>query len=197
MRTPVTDFPGLRRYAFILTLCYPLMLHIAIVNGYTGAAILALLTVSTAYALLLFLSKDRRRGWFAAALALAAFACFLLGDDSLVYLPPILISGALLYSFGRSLLPGKEPLISRLARHIDGIDDAPGLRYTRRLTVVWSVFFALMLLETLFLPVMTTKEVWSLFTNFINYLLILALFLGEFVFRLVYLRRRPSARAIL
>ncbi|MDB5873448.1 MAG: hypothetical protein JWQ07_2890 [Ramlibacter sp.] len=43
--------------------------------------------------------------------------------------------------FGRTLLPGRVPLIERIAR-VSEPDMAPALcRYTRRLTAVWCVYF--------------------------------------------------------
>lgn len=48
---------------------------------------------------------------------------------------------ALAWHFGATLRPGHEPLITRYMRH--ELPDAPAgmLRYTRRLTFAWTVFF--------------------------------------------------------
>ena len=55
----------------------------------------------------------------------------------------LLVLGWLAWFFGRTLLPGREPLITRIARVSDpGL--APALcHYTRRLTAVWCGYFVL------------------------------------------------------
>src|SRR6478752_7530551 len=51
--------------------------------------------------------------------------------------------GWLAFFFGRTLRPGQEPFITRIARVSDP-DLAPELRrYTRRLTALWSGYFVL------------------------------------------------------
>jgi uncharacterized membrane protein len=54
-----------------------------------------------------------------------------------------LMLGWLAFFFGRTLWPGQEPLITRIARVSDPALPAELLRYTRRLTAVWCAWFVL------------------------------------------------------
>lgn len=55
----------------------------------------------------------------------------------------VLALGWLAFFFGRTLRPGQEPLITRIARVSDpGLPPAL-LRYTRRLTAAWCAYFLL------------------------------------------------------
>lgn len=102
----------------------------------------------------------------------------------LVYVPPVLINIALMVLFGRTLLPGATPLVSRIASLWRGPLDHMVSQYTRRVTIAWTVFFALMVLESVALALFAPLSIWSLFTNFLNYVLILLFFLVEYQMRL-------------
>jgi len=54
--------------------------------------------------------------------------------------------GWLAVFFGRTLLPGRVPLIERIARVSDPLLPTPLRRYTRRLTAVWCGYFILAVL---------------------------------------------------
>ena len=114
------------------------------------------------------------------ALLTAGIALCWWGDAvNLMYLPPVLISIALMVLFGRTLLPGATPLVARVASLWRGPLDPAVALYTRRVTIAWTIFSALMALA-LFAP----PHNWSLFTNFLNYGLVLLLFVIEYQLRL-------------
>lgn len=119
--------------------------------------------------------------------AALVFGLLWLGADRgyLYSMPALVIGVLLLIGFGRTLLPGQEPLITTLAAERHGPLDAATARYTRRVTQMWTLFFALMIAEILLLPHLAPPRVWPLFAYGVNYLVIIALFLGEF-----WLRRR-------
>ena len=94
-----------------------------------------------------------------------------------MYLPPVLVNLAMMVLFGKTLLPGATPLVARVASLWRGQLDALVARYTRRVTVAWTVFFALMALESVGLALFAPLHVWSLFTNFLNYVLVLLFFI--------------------
>ena len=66
-----------------------------------------------------------------------------------MYLPPVLVNLALMALFGKTLLSGATPLVSRVASLWRGTLDPVVSRYTRRVTIAWTVFFALMALESI------------------------------------------------
>ena len=63
------------------------------------------------------------------------------------------------------------------------------VRYTRRLTIVWCVFFVFNGLVAFWTAVAQPDEIWALYNGFIAYLLIGSLIVGEMVFRKIRLNR--------
>jgi uncharacterized membrane protein len=53
----------------------------------------------------------------------------------------VLMLGWLAFFFGRALRPGREALITRIARVSDPALPAHLVRYTRRLTAIWCAYF--------------------------------------------------------
>lgn len=102
----------------------------------------------------------------------------------LIYFPPVLINVALMVLFGRTLLPGAIPLVARIAALWRGSLDEAVASYTRRVTIAWTVFFALMAVESMLLALFAPLHVWSLFTNLLNYVFVLLFFAIEYRLRL-------------
>ena len=90
----------------------------------------------------------------------------------------------LLWLFGRTLRAGRQPLITRLATHVHGELPAEIARYTRRVTWAWCVFFAAMTLTSMLLFVFEPLSIWSVFNNLLNLPLVVAMYLGEYAWRL-------------
>lgn len=101
----------------------------------------------------------------------------------LATLLPVLVYCVLLVFFARTLRPGRIPMVSRFARMEQGELSAELHTYTRRLTVIWCVFFAGMAGLALALAAWAPLQVWYLHTFFFSYLLIALLFLGEYLYR--------------
>ncbi|MDV5036563.1 COG4648 family protein [Vibrio diabolicus] len=94
---------------------------------------------------------------------------------------PVVVNVCMLCVFGLSL---KQPqsIIERLARLQEPNLPASGVAYTRKVTMVWCVFFTLnaaVALYTCFLPV----KIWTLYNGLISYLLAGGLFAGEWIVR--------------
>ena len=137
-----------------------------------------------------------RRGRYlalAATLALIAMLGWLFGALSLLYAVPVAIAVSLFCLFASTLLPGHTPLITTFVElQYDSV--TPEMRrYTRSVTIAWSVFFALMTVECILLALFAPLAVWSLFVNFLNYLLVFALIAVEFQIRRRVLRNRSHA----
>lgn len=188
---------GLQRLVFSMTLGYPVSLHIAVIHGYTQAAVWMLFVLAVCRSLLVFISSPYTTSHLMApAVALIALASLAAGDTAALYLPPILIAAALFQLFANTLLPGEEPLLCRCARHVDGVEDERRLGYARTLTWFWACFFAAMLVEAVLLALFAPIEIWSLFTNFINYVLIAGLLLLQVIYRSFHLGRLPSLQSL-
>lgn len=101
----------------------------------------------------------------------------------LLFIPPILINLALAWLFGRTLVRGRTPLIARFAMMEQGTLSAELVAYTRTLTWLWTLLFVAAAAVSLALALSGHRDAWSVFTNFLNYVLVAALFLGEFAYR--------------
>lgn len=93
--------------------------------------------------------------------------------------PAVMVSVALA-AFAVSLF--RTPLVEVLARRMGESLDDRGVDYCRRVTVVWTVFLSAHLVVTL-ATVFASREVWALYNGFIAYVLMGALFLGEWLYR--------------
>lgn len=118
-----------------------------------------------------------------------ALFSYLSTDHSVIYLPPIIMILLILYPFWRSILPGHTPLISRFYQLTEQENAPKAMLYTAKVTWVWVILIVLILMNTIFLTFFASLETWSLFTNFINYLLMLGLFIAEWVFRMFWFKK--------
>jgi len=89
----------------------------------------------------------------------------------------------LLWLFGRTLLRGREPLITGVARRVHGTLEPEIEAYTRRVTQAWCLFFAAQLAVSALLFALVPLPVWSLFVNLLNAPLLVLMFAGETLYR--------------
>jgi len=90
---------------------------------------------------------------------------------------------ALAAAFGRTLLPAQVPLCTRWAALVHGPLSPETLRYTRAVTLLWTLFFAAVVAATVLLYLYARHSVWSLFVNFLILPAALLLFALEFLWR--------------
>lgn len=166
-----------RALGVALFLAYPAIAHYA-----RPATALALLAALVAYILASLFIKHPVR-WLAPPAAAAAVFFGLPDAAWPLYVPPVAINLALCWLFGRTLVRGRVPLIARFAMMEQGTLSAELASYTRTLTWLWTLLFAGAAAASLLLALSGNRDAWSLFTNFLNYLLVAMLFLGEFVYR--------------
>ncbi len=95
----------------------------------------------------------------------------------------------LLWLFGRTLLAGREPLISQISRHINGSLGPEVAVYTRRVTIAWCIFFFMQVATSASLYVFAPLAAWSFFINVLNTPLLVLMFVGEKAYRT---RRYPN-----
>jgi uncharacterized membrane protein len=86
-------------------------------------------------------------------------------------------------TFGRSLRQGSVPLCTEIADKVHGPLSALELRYTRKVTLAWVIFFLLNLAATFLLFEFAPLRVWSMFVNFCSLPLILLMFAAEYAVR--------------
>src|SRR5579872_7013024 len=71
------------------------------------------------------------------------------------------IYGGLLLTFGLTLRPGREPLVTAMARKLHGAIPDELAVYTRRVTVAWCCFFAAQLTTSITLFLFAPLVIWS------------------------------------
>jgi len=165
----------------ILAFASPLALHLTIVteNRAVMVAFLVVLTVSALAA--------RMPAWVAALAAVAAIASSWI---DLRVIAQLALAGSALaflagaWLFGRTLLPGRTPLVETIARLERDGDFPTGLAgYTRRLTWAWAILLAGIPAVAAALALFATASAQSLFVNFASYALLALLYFGEYAYR--------------
>ena len=133
--------------------------------------------------------RKRHRGWSlclaaaAAALVLQAASGNGLSAERLYLLENVAIHLFLALWFGLTLRADARPLISRLAARVHrGLTPAME-RYTRKVTIAWTIYFASMLLLSIGLYIGTPFEVWATFANLFTPLALVLMFAGEYLLR--------------
>jgi uncharacterized membrane protein len=178
-----------------LTMLSPVGVHKALLTpGWTSVAALL---IAAQIGLIASLFLGRFHHWYkfpALVLGVGILAVVLrhYGGAVLVAstgIPHALAYTAMLLIFGKSLTGQKESVITTLALRMRGPLSPVVLRYTRRVTLAWCVFFAAQVAASLVLFLWAPLAVWSLFINVANFPLVLVMFMLEYAYRLV---RHPA-----
>ena len=175
----------------LLFIAWQFLVHANMGGGDVALLRYVLLALPLAGFALWIAHQPRNRALWFAALATAVVAVIALehvaqlGVAVAYGLPHALIYLMLTFVFGHTLLPDKEPLITRLARRVHGVLP-PGMEHhTRNVTVAWTVFCVAQLLCSGLLLVFASIELWSMFINLLHAPLLLLMFAGEHVIRMV------------
>lgn len=97
----------------------------------------------------------------------------------------------LLWFFGRTLLQGREALITVVARRVHGTLLPEIEAYTRRITLAWCFFFSAQLVVSGLLFAFASLDTWSLFVGALNIPLLALMFIGEYFYRIVRYPNHP------
>ncbi len=169
----------------LLFLSYPFLMHACILFNRVDLAVFVL----AGFTLLPLFLSPMRRGMgmnnYAALILLAGLILFVgyYFQQTIIVIPPILIFSALAMAFTLSLRSPATPVITRLAEIIRGEMPAAVAVYTRKVTLIWALFFGLMAVISVLLAMFASLETWSLFSNFIAWGLIALMFVAEFMVR--------------
>jgi uncharacterized membrane protein len=178
---------------------YQFLVHLTFQQGQNDWVRFALMLLPMAgLACWAFTRSTHRPFWFVVLLG-ASGALYLaeqyehLGLVAAYGIPHAVIYLALLGVFGRTLLAGREALITRLARRVHGVLPPEMERYTRRLTFVWCLFFAGQVAISALLYKFASLDTWSLFINLLNLPLLALMFAVDYVYRVIRFRQYPQA----
>ena len=103
------------------------------------------------------------------------------------------INASLAIAFGRTLLPGRQPLISGLAQIVHERLSPRVARYTRGVTWAWALYFGITAVASVLLFALAPLSVWSAFSTVFSLLFLTAMFAGEYLVRIVVIPRSERA----
>jgi uncharacterized membrane protein len=170
--------------SLVMVLLYPFVSHAAIVQGQPLWSAIYLLVLIGYFLARELIDRNYRPAFFLLMLLLAGLGLVSVKQlFLLMYLPPAVVSLGLLMIFGRTLLAGKVPIITRYAELIDGELSEEVKSYTYRVTQAWTLFFFTLFIESIALAIFAPVSIWSLFTNVINYVAISVMFIAEYFYR--------------
>ncbi len=167
-------------------------------------AVVALLPLLAAWTVLLW--QPRSRWLFAVGMASSAMLVLGLWSQLrqnvpfLYYLQHLGSHLALAMLFGNTLRRPREALITSMARFLDGDAMSPRKqRYTRQVTVAWTLFFLLNGLVSSVLFLAAPVAIWSVHANLLTGPLVATMFLGEHLIRMRVLpaHERPSLAEVI
>ena len=137
---------------------------------------------------LIFLKKNL---YWGKALALVAFvlgcSSLLLRTPDFVYFYPVMVNTVLLFVFVSSLYR-QQTIVEKIARLRDPRFTDQEIPYARKVTLAWSLFFAINGCAAFITVLMQDKFYWSVYNGAIAYVLMGLMFAGEFYCRKRYIK---------
>jgi len=183
-----------------LTIACLLLMHFAILRGAPALAVACGLVFAGANLAIAVRSGGRplgRNPWLIPVVALSgAQIAMWFGYTSavaVVLAPSAIVNIFLMILFGHTLLPGREPLITRFRRLDVGHVAPMFVPYTRRLTVLWTLLFAAATVASIGAAVWGSIALLSWIAFIFVPAASLSFFLGEHVYRAF--RFGPEGRA--
>lgn len=193
MQQPTAGNPKLPagRLLTLGVVLYPFVIHIAL---YVEKSWIAIAYIALALTVLCLTSLYRKY-WLQLLLSASILTglvavWFTFNTQWILYLPPVIIFAMLAWIFGRTLKADRVALITRIALVMtDNKLPQNEYTYTRQITKLWTVFFCLMCVESILLALFAPIMVWSTMTNFVNYIIVAAMFVIEFIARKIILKQ--------
>jgi uncharacterized membrane protein len=174
----------------VLSISFTFLAHAAIVEGVPPAVGAALSLVPLALLASWAARRSHHRVGVIAAIAAVVLALAFGWKELERHFPDLFFvehAGAnlmLAILFGRTLLAGREPLVSRFARIVHGEIPPRVERYTRKVTVAWTLFFSTLCTLSCVLYLGRFLEAWSFLANILSPFLIAGMFVIEYAVRL-------------
>lgn len=169
-----------------LIVCYPVL---ALLSAFMAAPVMrafALVCLATGI-LLAALFKRSPFAWsvYIAIIFSLTVAYGLALTEFIIKLPPLIILALVGSVFWRTLMPDNTPLVTDIGEKSRGPLSAAMRNYTLRVTQLWAAVLGIQLIYTLYLSIYGPEWLWALVTSLINYVLVITLFVAEFLYRKV------------
>jgi uncharacterized membrane protein len=170
----------------VLSIAFAVLAHAALVDGVSPTIGAALSLVPAAGVLTILLHRLRHRVLVAVTLAAVGAALWLAWPQlerhfpGVFFLEHVAINVMLGVIFGRTLLGNEQPLVTRFALMVHEHLPPEVERYTRQVTIAWTAFFAAIAAASCALYAAGWLTAWSFLANFLNPLLLGAMFVLEY-----------------
>lgn len=173
---------------FLLGLAYPFFVYLNLdrIQPVWLAAAAAAMWLARA----LYVPSALGGRWLPALAMAGCVALALDGSQHALRWYPVMANALMLAAFAASLRPGQRPVIERLARLREPDLPPAGVRYTRRVTQVWTGFFLLNGLAAACLALWGSWQAWAWYNGAASYVLIGLLLAGEWLVRAFIIRPR-------
>lgn len=180
-----TDYlsKGIPFLAALSLVSYPIAVHISVLLNMQSLRVGALLALIWGTSLLWLIKAPVRTLIVASAVTLAILAVQQRFIFALQYILPVAMPAVLLVIFGRTLLPGKTPLITAIGEAARGPLSNNMRKYTAGLTAFWCAMFAGMISGPLIALALGSHVTWSWLTNVANTVGVASVFCLEFLLR--------------
>ena len=166
----------------LLGIAYPVIVYFGLGVVSPRIILIAAIIFVLARAAMFFTARKYGAGLIASIVAVILGAAGFASEILALRFYPVIVSITLALVFTMSLFSGM-PVIERFARLQTPSLDSFGVRYTRKLTKVWIMFFIANGLFALWTALYATLENWTLYNGLISYILIAVLFVGEWPVR--------------
>lgn len=183
----------IRLIVIVTSLLYPLIIYfgIAHLNAVTLAGLL--MTVVLLRVLLGDLSSGGKLLALCAVCVAFGLHWWMRDDVDALRFYPVIINASLMLTFGSSLFTGL-PLIESIARKRNMNVGENNIRYLRKLTFVWTLFFGVSVIVSMWTAIYASMEIWLFYNGFVSYGLVGLLVAGELVVRYFYRRRNLATK---
>lgn len=175
--------------AGVVAVAFAFLMHLALMEGLAPAlgALLALVPVILLAAWAV--RRSRRRGAALAALGLAAIGLWLGWGalerhfSSVFFVEHAGANLVLAIVFGRTLTGDRESLCTLFARLVHGDLPPEVIKYSRQVTLAWTIFFAMLFVASCVLFLGGFVAAWSILANIASPILVGLMFVLEYAIR--------------
>ncbi len=170
----------LKAVVIVLSLCYPFIIYWGL-QQYDARILLPILLVLLSLRWLLGDEYYERRIIIATLVGLIVIT-LTYGSQLGLKFYPVMMNLGFLILFGSSVI-SPPTFVEHLARIKEPDLPPEAVSYTRKVTLVWCVFFFINGAIAAFTALYCTEKVWLLYNGFIAYILIGSLVCGELIVR--------------
>ena len=197
----MNTFAGFVRAALAVgaVVAYQILAHHAVATPGKHGFGLAMALVPPLAIALVAAARSPRRGWLLPLWALAAAALWAVRTPLAyhfewgLYLEHVSFNLGMALLFGRTLASARVPLCTQFATMIHGSLTPAVARYTRQITVAWTVFFVAIAAVSTLMFAAAPVVAWATFANYLALPLVGAMFVAEHACRRFALPREPRS----